>query len=146
VVEPVVSSPTGHQVKAGVGVANEAGRSPLTAAELEFLSGARLGRLATSDASGQPHVVPVGWRYNSELQVFEISGRAFAGTRKYRNVLANPKAALVIDDVLPPWRPRCVHVQGPAEAVPADPAAGREAFIRLTPTKVTSWGLDEDHT
>lgn len=145
-VDPVRSSPTGEQVKAGVGAVSEGGRSPLTAAELKFLSGARLGRLATSDAFGQPHVVPVGWRYNAELKIFEISGRAFAETRKYRNVLANPKAALVIDDVLPPWHPRCVLIQGPADAVPADPASGREAFIRLIPAKVTSWGLDEDHT
>lgn len=138
-VEPVVSEPPAEVE----GTAGRNGGSPLTAAELEFLSGARLGRLATSDASGQPHVVPVGWSYNPDLQVFEISGRAFAATRKYRNVVANPKAALVIDDVLPPWHPRCVHIQGPAEAVPADAVAGREASIRLTPAKVTSWGLDE---
>ncbi len=37
-------------------------------AELAYLLGERrLGRLATADASGQPHVVPVGWSYNREL-------------------------------------------------------------------------------
>ncbi|TYP84906.1 PPOX class F420-dependent oxidoreductase [Blastococcus xanthinilyticus] len=117
----------------------------MSAAELGFLrSGRLLGRLATSDVHGQPHVVPVGWRYDERLGTFEISGRDFAATRKYRNVVANPRAALVIDDVLPPWRPRCVHVQGPAQAVPADLATGAEALIRLTPAKVTSWGLDEE--
>src|SRR6266508_3880568 len=36
--------------------------------ELEYLEGERrLGRLATVDGTGQPHVVPVGWSYNPEL-------------------------------------------------------------------------------
>ena len=117
----------------------------LSAAELGSLRSSRLlSRLATSDAHGQPHVVPVGWHYHEQLGTFDISGRNFAATRKYRNVQANPKAALVIDDVLPPWRPRCVHVQGSAESVPGDPSTGTEALIRLTPSQITSWGLDGD--
>ncbi len=71
------------------------------------------------------------------------SGRDFAATRKYRNVLANPRVALVVDDVLPPWRPRCVQVQGSAEALPADPGSGAQARIRITPSRVTSWGTHE---
>lgn len=116
----------------------------LSPAELRFLGAERLlGRLATSDAERQPHVVPVGWTYNETLGTFDISGRDFAATRKYRNVLANPRAALVIDDVLPPWQPRAVHIQGLAQAIPADPATGAQALIRITPTKVTSWGLPD---
>jgi hypothetical protein len=35
--------------------------------ELAFLhSGPGLGRIATVDADGDPHVVPTGWSYNSE--------------------------------------------------------------------------------
>lgn len=117
----------------------------LSPAELDFVRSVRLlARLATSDADGQPHVVPVGWSYNDELATFDVSGRNFAGTRKYRNVLVNPKAALVIDDVLPPWRPRCVAVQGTAQALPADPETGSEARVRITPTKIVSWGLEDD--
>lgn len=118
---------------------------PLSPAELRYLhSGRLLGRLATSDADGQPHVVPVGWSYDEQTGTFDVSGRNFAATRKYRNVLANPRAALVIDDLLPPWQPRCVHIQGPAQALPADRGAGNEALIRITPTKISSWGLAED--
>jgi pyridoxamine 5'-phosphate oxidase family protein len=125
------------------GISEPASRiARLSPAELHFLRQERLlGRLATSDREGQPHVVPVGWSYDEALGTFDISGRDFAATRKYRNVLANPRAALVIDDVLPPWQPRAVHVQGPAQAVPADPATSAPALIRITPTKVTSWGL-----
>ena len=100
----------------------------------------RLGRLATADAEGRPHVVPVGWSYDSDLGTIDVSGRSFAATKKYRNVLVNPRAAFVVDDVLPPWRPRCVTVQGTAEAVEAPP--GGEAMIRIRPETIVSWGLD----
>ena len=109
-------------------------------AELAYLLGERrLGRLATADASGQPHVVPVGWSYDAELGTIEVSGRSFSSTRKYRNARANPRAAFVVDDVLPPWRPRCVTVQGEVEVV--EPADG-EALIRIHPRTIVSWGLD----
>ncbi|SHN51025.1 pyridoxamine 5'-phosphate oxidase family protein [Geodermatophilus obscurus] len=115
----------------------------LTALESAYLNGEpRLARLATVDADGQPHVVPVGWRYDEATGTFTISGRDLAATRKFRNVLVHPRAALVVDDVLPPWRARGVLVQGPAQALPADDAPEGRAIIRLTPTKVTSWGLD----
>ena len=116
-----------------------------SAAELAYLlDERRLGRLATADAAGRPHVVPVGWSYNPDLGTVDVSGRNFAATRKYRNVQVNPHAALVVDDVLPPWRPRCVLVQGPARALEAGAGGGSEAMIRIIPDKITSWGLDAD--
>jgi pyridoxamine 5'-phosphate oxidase family protein len=115
-------------------------------AELGYLTGeGRLGRLATVDEHGQPHVVPVGWSYNPDLDTIDIGGRDFAATRKFRNVRATGKAAIVIDDVLPPWRPRCVQVRGTAEALAqAIPAGGGQPapMIRITPGKVVSWGLE----
>ncbi|WP_346621105.1 PPOX class F420-dependent oxidoreductase [Blastococcus montanus] len=124
----------------GTGLRPTAALSP---AELDYLLGERrLGRLATADATGRPHVVPVGWSYDAELGTIDISGHGFATTRKYRNAAANPQAAFVVDDVLPPFRPRGLMVQGPAEALDADRAGGREAMIRIHPDKVVSWGLD----
>jgi pyridoxamine 5'-phosphate oxidase family protein len=116
--------------------------SPLESAYLT--SEPRLGRLATVDADGQPHVVPVGWRYDEPTGTFTISGRGLAATRKFRNVAAHPRAALVIDDVLPPWRARGVLVQGTARAVSAADAEDGRAVIQLAPAKVISWGLDGD--
>ena len=58
-----------------------------------------------------PHVVPLGWRYNPGLDVIDIGGRDFARTRKFRNAQRNANVALVVDDVLPPWRPRW-HARG----------------------------------
>jgi len=103
----------------------------------------RLGRLTTADATGAPHVVPVGWTYNPDLGTIDISGRNFAATRKYRNVQANPRAAFVVDEVLPPFRPRCVMVQGTAQALDVQHSIGTEAMIRIIPEKITSWGLDD---
>ena len=117
-----------------------------SAPELDYLLGERrLGRLATVDETGQPHVVPVGWRYNPELDTIDISGRNFAATKKFRNVRENPKAAFVVDDVLPPWRPRSIMVQGRAQTLEARAdadAGGGRAMIRIIPEKIVSWGLE----
>ncbi|MGH3851328.1 MAG: PPOX class F420-dependent oxidoreductase [Pseudonocardiaceae bacterium] len=120
--------------------------SVFSQAELAYFDdGAKLGRLATVDATGAPHVVPVGWNYNPEHDTIDIGGRDFTATRKYRNVLANPKVCFVVDDVLPPFRPRCVQVRGEADALPSatwPDGRLREAIIRIRPTRVVSWGLD----
>lgn len=113
-------------------------------AELDYLtSERRLGRIATADARGRPQVTPVGmWRYNPALGTIDVTGRDFATTRKYRNVEANPHAAIVVDDVasVTPWRPRAVIVEGRAEAVPAGEGSG--PLIRIHPDRVISWGLE----
>lgn len=112
-----------------------------TEKELAYLLGERrLGRLATADAAGRPHVVPVGWSYNAGLGTVDISGHSFAATKKFRNARANPQVAFVVDDVLPPWRPRCVTVQGAAEVI--DASGDGQAMIRIHPQKIVSWGLD----
>ena len=119
--------------------------SAFSDAELAYLKEPRLGRLATVDAHGQPHVVPVGWSYNAELDTIDIGGHDFARTRKFRNVQQHPLTAFVVDDVLPPWRPRAVQVRGPAEAVAAARSSDGQPprpIIRITPTKVVSWGLE----
>lgn len=112
--------------------------------ELHYLAGKRLGRLATIDTDGLPHVVPLGWSYNLALDTIDVGGRDFARTKKFRNVKANPKVALVIDDVLPPWQPRGVMVRGVAEALEEATNADGEQLgpiIRIHPTRVLSWGL-----
>ena len=98
-------------------------------AELTYLAQGKLGRLATIDGAGMPHVVPLGWRYNPELDAIDIGGRDFARTQKFHNVRRNPKVALVIDDVLPPWRPRCVMIRGTAETL-SEPTGPRRPASR----------------
>ena len=113
-------------------------------AELAYLAHGKLGRLATIDAAGMPHVVPLGWQYNPALEVIDIGGRDFARTRKFHNAQRNANVALVIDDVLPPWRPRGLMIRGTAEALTeATGPAGQPTgpIIRLHPSEVVSWGM-----
>lgn len=123
--------------------------SVFSAPELEYLSGRRLGRLATIGAGGMPHVVPLGWSYNPALDTIDVTGRDLASTAKFRNVAANCKVALVVDDVLPPWRPRAVMIRGEAEALDEAADGNGEpagAIIRIHPVQVTSWGLEASTT
>jgi pyridoxamine 5'-phosphate oxidase family protein len=108
-------------------------------AELGYLLGERrIARLASIGRDGMPHVAPVGWSYNPELETIDVGGHDLARTKKFRDVEHTGRAAIVIDDVLPPWRPRGVEVRGIAEAI-TDP----EALIRIVPTRIVSWGIDE---
>jgi pyridoxamine 5'-phosphate oxidase family protein len=114
--------------------------SRFTESELDYLlSERRLARVATIGPDGTPHVTPVGWSYEPATDVIEITGHDFAATKKYRDVARTGRAAVVIDDVLPPWRPRGIEIRGRAEAV-----GGPDPRIRLHPERIVSWGLGSD--
>jgi pyridoxamine 5'-phosphate oxidase family protein len=120
----------------------------LTAAQIEYLAGQRLGRLATAGADHKPHVVPTSFRYDADRGTVDIGGHHVADTKKYRDVQANGWAALCVDDLVSvdPWRARFLEIRGRAEAVPnggahLGPGFG-EAFIRLHPEKVNSFGIE----
>jgi pyridoxamine 5'-phosphate oxidase family protein len=117
--------------------------SIFSAAELAYLQepGLRLGRLATVGPDGMPHVAPLGWCLGHAGAYLEMTGRNFSRSKKFRDVAISGRAALVIDDVLPPWRPRGIEIRGRAEAIPGPPAT-----IRLIPNRVISWGLHEGRT
>jgi pyridoxamine 5'-phosphate oxidase family protein len=113
--------------------------SVFTTAELEYLRGERrLARIATIGPDGTPNVNPVGMWSVAADGVVEVSGHDFDRTRKFKNVARTGRAAIVIDDVLPPWRPRGVEIRGRAEAVD-----GAEPRIRIHPERVIGWGLDD---
>jgi pyridoxamine 5'-phosphate oxidase family protein len=93
--------------------------SVFTPEEIEYLNSQRLGRLATAGSDSQPHVVPLAFRYNPELDTIDISGHDFAKRKKWRDVHKNPKVALVVDDLasVQPWRPRGIEIRGEAEVL-----------------------------
>src|SRR2546421_4021694 len=93
--------------------------SKFTPEEIAYLQSQRLGRLATVSQNGEPHVVPVSFRYNPEQDSIDIGGHAFATRKKYRDALANPRVAFVVDDLasVDPWRPRGIEVRGPVEVL-----------------------------
>jgi pyridoxamine 5'-phosphate oxidase family protein len=122
--------------------------SAFTEKEIQYLNQQRLGRLATVDAEGRPHVVPVAFRYNQDFDAVDIGGHNFARSKKFRDVGRTGKAAIVVDDVLPPWRPRGVEVRGRAEVRSEGGKKIMENFaeeiIRLHPRRIVSWGVDSD--
>lgn len=75
-------------------------------------------------------------RADTDASVIEIGGIDFAVTKKFRDVRRTGRAAIVIDDLLPPWRPHGIEIRGPAEAVDAP-----QPHIRIHPTRIISWGL-----
>ena len=120
----------------------------LSSAHVEYLASQRLGRLATAGADAKPHVTPTSFSYNAETGTVDMGGLHVADTKKYRDVQANGWAALVVDDLVSvdPWRARFLEIRGRAEAIASGgaslgPGFG-EAFIRLHPDKVNSFGIE----
>lgn len=116
-------------------------------AERAYLSSQRLGRLATVDPKGQPQANPVGF-FPQEDGTILIGGHALGTTKKWRNLQANPKVALVVDDIVSfrPWKVRGVDIRGEAELLTGPHELGphfSEELIRIHPRKIHSWGLEE---
>ncbi len=124
--------------------------SVFTDAEITYLQNQRLARIATVGADGQPHVVPVGFRYNPDTDTIDIGGHDFAKRKKWRDVHQNPRVAVVIDDLasVRPWSVRGIEVRGEA-AILMSGGEGviggfdREMF-RITPRRIVSWGINAD--
>jgi pyridoxamine 5'-phosphate oxidase family protein len=121
--------------------------SVFTDKELDYLAGQRLGRIATVGADGQPHVVPTGFRYNPEHDAIDVGGLRMSQTKKVRDVRRTGRATIVVDDVLPPWRPRMIEIRGTAEVLPAGGKAAlgenvEDTIVRITPTRIVSLGID----
>ena len=122
--------------------------------EIEYMKGADLGRLATMQRNGTLQASPVGFTYNTELGTIDIFGYNMANSQKYRNISSNPRVAFVVDDIASrkPWRVRCLEIRGTAEqatALRATGAAGDaldSAIIRITPTRIISFGIDDTDT
>jgi pyridoxamine 5'-phosphate oxidase family protein len=121
--------------------------SVFTDEESEYLNSQILGRLATSGPDGQPHVVPVSFRYNAELDTIDIGGHDFARRKKYQDVQRNPRVAFLVDDMesVNPWRPRGIEVRGEAEVLPSGGEALGPGFaphlFRIRPRRIVSWGI-----
>lgn len=123
-------------------------KRPLSEAERAYLAGQRLCRMATVDPSGQPQVNPVGYFLQEDGTILS-GGLDLAGTKRWRNLQAHPRLALVVDDLVSvdPWRVRGVEIRGEAELLTGPHGLARgmsEELIRVHPHWVHSWGLTED--
>jgi pyridoxamine 5'-phosphate oxidase family protein len=116
------------------------GSGAFTDAERAYLTDVHpMARLATVGSDGTPHVMPLGmYSIDPETDAIVTSGHDLATTKKWRDVLHSGRAAIVIDDVLPPFRPRGIEIRGRAEAhIDGEPS------IHIYPERIVAWGLDE---
>lgn len=67
-------------------------------------------------------------------------------TKKVRDVRRSGRAAIVIDDVLPPWQPRMIEVRGTAEVLPSGGKAFggnfEDTIVRIRPVRIISLGIN----
>jgi pyridoxamine 5'-phosphate oxidase family protein len=110
-----------------------------TDAEREYLAGQQLARLATASPDGTPDVSAVRFLLDGDSIISR--GLDLTKTVRYRHLLVNPQATLVVDDLasLDPWKPRGIKVRGPA-VIEDDDGKPR---IRIRPETIWSWGINE---
>jgi PPOX class probable F420-dependent enzyme len=80
----------------------------LTARELAFVRAARSAHLATVDAGGQPHVVPICFAFDGRTLYSAIDEKpkktAPRELKRVRNISLNPKVAITVDRYDENWQ------------------------------------------
>tara|TARA_B100001964_G_C13792857_1_gene405274 strand:+ start:110 stop:544 length:435 start_codon:yes stop_codon:yes gene_type:complete len=114
-----------------------------------FLRTSRTGHLATADANGQPHVIPVCYAFDgtSIYSVLDAKPKTtpLRNLRRVRNILDNPQVSLVVDHYEEDWKQlRYILVSGNAELL----ESGEEwswaiAILREKYPQYESMDLDE---
>jgi PPOX class probable F420-dependent enzyme len=107
----------------------------LTDAQRRFLDHNRVGRLATADRSGAPHVVPVCYAIGdgaAYIAIDEKPKNRAVPLKRERNIRENPQAALVVDRYDEDWtRLGWVMLRGRAELLDEGPEhAAAQALCR----------------
>jgi len=140
-------------------------RITLTGSEIAFVQAQRVARLATADADGHPHIVPVCYAFDGTRFYTPLDEKPKrvdeSKLRRVRNIEARHEASLLIDQYDDDWsRLGYVLVRGPAGLLqPGEPlhaqalALLRERYtqyktmdlerhpvIMITLHSVTSWG------
>jgi PPOX class probable F420-dependent enzyme len=100
-----------------------------------FLERGRVGHLATADAEGAPHVIPVCYAVADNtlyITVDEKPKRQDIPLKRVRNILENPKTAFVVDRWDEDWRRLgWVMLRGEAEILEAGSEHDRaQALLR----------------
>ena len=143
----------------------------LTESQARFLADARVARLATADAEGRPHVIPVCFAHVSDSNwgeaIYSVLDRKpkiaeLTRLRRVRNILSNPQAALVVDHYDEDWQAlRYVLVSCRAELLTGEEEEAAQAIallrqkyqqyrdmaldgspvIKLTPLRFTAWSF-----
>ena len=92
----------------------------------EFVASARVGRLATSSAGSEPHVIPICFVLLEDTAYSVIDEKPKSGRRllRLRNIDQTGQAALVIDHYDEDWSQLAfVLLRGPARTIPGNAVA-----------------------
>ena len=135
-----------------------------TSVERKFVERLRVGRLATADRGGVPHVVPVCFASEGNNIYITIDEKPKAASpkrlKRLRNIEENPQVAIVIDEYDEDWSRLAwvllrghakILVNGNEHTLAQELLRGRypqmlEMKLKSLPviavrlTKVTSWG------
>jgi len=122
----------------------------LAGRERAFVLAQRVARLATADAAGAPHVVPVCFALGGGALYVAIDEKPKrpgpAGMKRLRNIAANPQAAVVVDRYAEDWSQLgWVMLRGRAEVMEAgDPEhAAALALLRTRYAQYQSMRLED---
>ena len=120
-----------------------------TAETRRFLDAHRVAHLATAGADGAPHVIPVCYAIDDAALYFVADAKPKRGNARdllrLRNLRANPRAAVVVDDYDEDWsRLAWVMVRGPArELSPPTEHAAALALLRARYPQYREMALDD---
>jgi len=132
--------------------------------ERAFISSHRVGRLATVDEEGKPHVIPICYVYNGAYIYSPLDEKPkrvpIERLKRVRNIQSRPEVCLVIDRYSEEWSQLgYVLIQGTALLLQAGEeheealrllrekypqyrkmALEERPMIKITPKKILSWG------
>lgn len=110
-----------------------------TAEELAYLRSQPLMRFASASPTGRPDVAPVVFQVAGDDII--TSGFDITHTVRYRNVQANPRVSVVVDDLAStdPWSPRGIKIIG---TVVIEDGESSPRF-RITPEVIISWAIND---
>ncbi len=125
--------------------------SVFTEAEIAYLRERLRGTIGTVGPDGQPHLTPTTLHYNEHEDAIDVGGVSFGSTKKWRDASTNPRVTVLVEDVLQnPRRARAIEVRGTAELHETGGASINPRFanfdprfLRIRPTRIVSWGLEE---
>lgn len=139
--------------------------------EREFIESHRVAHLATADADGTPHVVPIVYALVDDEVYFVVDEKpkkTRRGLRRLRNIAANPRVAVIIDAYHDDWtRLAYLLIEGAADEVDQperyvavlealrgrypqyrsmDLSFDRNPMVRIVPARRHFWRACGDHS
>jgi pyridoxamine 5'-phosphate oxidase family protein len=122
-----------------------------TEVERTYLMQQPLGRLATIGPTGAPQNHPVAYRVNESAATIDIGGPRLGESQKSRNIQADPRVALVVDDNAPQpvgpggQRGRGIEIRGHVEILRVERPlmdGFSNDLLRIHPRRIVAWNLD----